>query len=298
VFDFIVIGAMKSGTTTIHDILAKDCRIALPLSKEAPFFTNPEKILMGEKRFLSTYYGATKGKILGKVSPQYMAWPDVARTNMAKISPNTKIIAVIRDPVDRLISHYSMYVGQGEELRDISTAIRSCLEAGDSVWAKANFTNTYIAWSCYGRILNDYFNQFPSANMLVLNFNELATNQPSFMRKVYAHIGIESPDYKNFKNINSLKRGDSSKQAKHFVRLLPIVNKLAGALPERYKSIVRMRIIQFKTKVLSPKVSQQEIDPILVDQLKDIFEQDAKLLTKHGIHPYWINSLGKYEHSA
>lgn len=289
-FDFLVIGAMKSGTTTVHDILMADPRIALPLGKETPFFTDENKLSLGLEAFIKRYYPNTlEDRLIGKVSPQYMAWYKMASENIEKYSSDTKLIAVLRDPVDRLLSHYSMYVGMGFEKRNINQVIEDCLNMGILSEDKVTFTNSYIHWSCYGTILSRYIEEIPSAssNLLILSFNELIHDQVSFMTKVYRHIGLDFSD-DNFEVVQSLSRGSDVPYLSRLLVYMPWLAKgIVKVIPHKYKDVVRMARIEAQISMYAPKVLRSELNQENVAGLQNVFERDKKKLSGLGFVPYW-----------
>ena len=105
--DFMIIGAQKSATTALHAYLTEHPRIAMPLAKEAPFFDRGDYGKAAWKAFSEEHFAICGDRLRGKASPQYMADPRVPG-RIAALMPHTKLIAILRDPVDRAYSHYQM----------------------------------------------------------------------------------------------------------------------------------------------------------------------------------------------
>ena len=289
-FDFLVIGAMKSGTTTIHDLLKSDPRIALPTGKEAPFFTDESRLEQGFEHFFQGYYSKSiQGKCVGKVSPQYMAWFDIAAPNIAKYSPDTKLIAVLRDPIERLLSHYSMCVAMGLEERSLNEAISQCLKYGSPKSKDISRVNSYVLWSEYGRILSTYERNDPLLlkKLLIIGFEDLVQQQSVVLEKIYKHIDLPFIA-KGFVNKKSLSRGEGGDGIAYFLNKYPVFTKvLVRLLPSRWAGVIRMKKIESQIAMNSIAVSRSDIDETLLIKLIELFYEDAMKLQRMGYKPYW-----------
>ena len=118
IIDFFVIGAQKSGTTTIHNWLVQNEQISLPNIKETHFFNhNYEKGMNWyNSRFKKKY------KIRGEVDPSYLL-SKTAALNIKKHFQAPKFIILLRKPIDRAYSHYLMTKFRGLENKTFYDAI-------------------------------------------------------------------------------------------------------------------------------------------------------------------------------
>lgn len=292
--DFIVIGGMKCGTTTLYDILSSDARIALPVNKEAPYFTKAEEMTQGYEQHLRKYYREVQGKVVGKITPHYMMWAETAAKNIAAASPESRIIAIIRDPIDRLISHYSMCVGMGIEARNINDAIADSLSLS-SLNAEISPTNSYVACSEYGRMLDIYYSVLDPSNMLVLNFNQLVRDQEDLVRRVYEHIGLNVHATSGSGGRNSLRRG---KRFSSYYRSVYYLTKILRHLvipfvSDKTRYALRFKLVELRVEAFSPDHKKGDLSSDLLEKLRVHFEKDAKVLLSKGIHPYWLTD-GRY----
>ncbi len=125
--DLIVIGAQKCGTTTLWEDLRGHPRIHIG-EKESRVLcgglVDPEELLA---RYSRVFSRARSGMILGEVSTRYAMLPDDrhAAHNARSVTPAAKIIYIVRDPVDRVISHHHHDWGLGLVGPDINEAIHS-----------------------------------------------------------------------------------------------------------------------------------------------------------------------------
>ena len=104
--DFIVIGAMKSGTTSLHHYLSCHPDIAMTTVKEPTFFTAEGNWDKGLDWYRKQF--GSDGTLRGEVSPDYTKFPRHAGVpaRMHATLPHAKLIYLVRDPIERLISHY------------------------------------------------------------------------------------------------------------------------------------------------------------------------------------------------
>ncbi len=168
--DFFIIGAPKCGTTTIHEVMDRSEKFDLPLVKELHFFSYPE--------VCDTYYGdEVKNKIcktndeyeqvfrnnqLPKVdnSPSYL-YNHVSARRIYEYNPSAQVIAILREPVSRSISHYLMDIRKGFLDIPLKEALDDRL-----------FYKEYILNSKYYEGLNVFENQFRE-NFHVFLFEDL-----------------------------------------------------------------------------------------------------------------------------
>jgi hypothetical protein len=195
--DFIIIGAQKAGTTTLFKLLSEHPGIHMPLGKEIPFFTQEELYAQGYDAYLTQFFGgAKKDKLWGKATPHYLNDPR-APERIAVTLPGTKLIAILREPAERALSHYRMSVRRGFEQRTFEQAIHDMLDPGDLKRARelqvgpASESQTYIVRGEYGRLLTNYYNRFPRENILVLFTDDLEADPAMVLEKIFNFIGVE-----------------------------------------------------------------------------------------------------------
>ena len=108
--NFLVVGASRSGTTTLHDLMQRHDRIFVPAVKELHYFTfnhircgtnNP----MSRSDYEAFFQNSTEFTARGEISPSYLWVPGTAKLINSEL-PNIKIIILLRHPVERAISDY------------------------------------------------------------------------------------------------------------------------------------------------------------------------------------------------
>lgn len=188
--DFIVIGAQKAGTTTLYRHLVDHPSLHLPPEKEAPFFSRDDRYARGMEWYLHEFFrGASVDALWGTVSPEYMTRSCVP-ARLAATVPQVRLIALLRDPIERAISHYMMSVRRGIERRSVDEALTDSLARRSDVIDSDDEAETYVPWGEYGRILGRYSDYFPRDQILVTFTDDLAEAPERLMAHIYMYLGV------------------------------------------------------------------------------------------------------------
>jgi Sulfotransferase domain len=240
--DFFVIGAMKAGTTSLYYELRKHPQIYLPAEKEIPFFAIDSLYERGLDWYLREFFSrATSGQRTGTVTPQYMLYRHVPE-RMHAAFPEARLIAVLRDPLERIRSHYKMMVRAFGEKRSFREVLQG----------------HYVEGGEYGRMLEDYLRYFPRDRLLVLFSGDLERSHSAVLARIYAFLGVSGivaatpPERRNTAEAaNSRRFARFAANAAHsYVRpLRPLIKRL---LPERYTRRVALWSIMYRSKVADP----------------------------------------------
>jgi hypothetical protein len=173
--DFVIIGAMKCGTTTLDSNLRKHPEICMSKYKEPDFFNkNFHKPLMWYKKMFQ------QGKqICGEASPNYAKRHINPNTveNMYKVVPNAKLIFIVRDPIDRIISHLH---------HDLYRDRLSTLEIQEKIFENED----YIKSSSYFYQISEYLKYYDRQNILFLSFDELKFDLRKTLNKITSFLGL------------------------------------------------------------------------------------------------------------
>lgn len=209
--DFLIIGAQKSGTTSLFEYLRSHPELYLPPAKEAPYFSHDNVMARGWDAFLRQTFSHADPRVLwGTATPQYMAGA-VYQTNRRAGSgreeravperiyaqlPNVRLVAVLRDPIDRAFSHYRMMRMRGEESRTFDKAMKTLLRPQELRRARTvpSPDTCYVVWGEYGRILRGYREIFPAEQLHVLLTADLSHAPEREVRRIHEFLGV-SPDY-------------------------------------------------------------------------------------------------------
>lgn len=177
--DFVIIGAMKCGTSTLHAQLAAQPQFFMSEPKEPNFFSNDEIYAKGEAWYRSLFAAAPPGTIKGESSTHYTKLPTYPKTaeRLAALIPHAKFIYLTRDPLERLVSHYIHEWTQGV----ITCGIEEAIEKHPEL----------IAYSRYGYQLAPWIERFGRERILTVEFERLTAEPQATLERIAAFLGVE-----------------------------------------------------------------------------------------------------------
>lgn len=180
---FLLIGAMKAGTTTLYEDLIHLPDVYLPPEKEPNDLAFAQiETPQGRATYEAKFAAGTKASVRGDASTAYAKLPTyegVAKRAYDLLGPNTKIVYLTRDPIKRIVSQYNHLNGLGIETRPLNEAV---LE-----------DETYVAYSQYDRQLAPWLAEFGEDNVLVMRFEDYVSDRLANLQRVCAFIGAAQP---------------------------------------------------------------------------------------------------------
>jgi hypothetical protein len=204
--EFLIIGSMKSGTIILYDYIIAHPDVLKASQKEIHFFSLfPYK---GLDWYLS-HFTFLPNKLTGEASPTYFdaAYTDTIPLLIKHSLPGIKLILIIRDPIERAVSHYMHFrvVNKIEKL--IKTDINEFFQQPFSRALKQTTDMDFylfqiLSFSVYYRKYTFYSSCFDKDHFLILSNEELKNNPRKTMRKVFDFLGlkfIDSLDFSEFK---------------------------------------------------------------------------------------------------
>jgi hypothetical protein len=196
--DFIVIGAQKSGTTSLWRYLSDNPRLRMPPDKEASFFSEPSYPDQLRPYMRALFKHAPARARLGTVTPIYMhgtaaAPVPVIADRIRETVPRVKLVALLRDPVERARSAHRMLVRRSVEHRSFEEAVRELLSARELQRARREPSEitSYVVAGEYGRILATYLERFPRDQLHIELSGDLESNPRDVVDRVCSFIGVE-----------------------------------------------------------------------------------------------------------
>ena len=198
--DFLIIGAQKSGTTSLYTYLRRHPAITGPLWKETNFFD------VHYRRGPAWYRGhfplrrRAGTRIVGEASPSYVFHPRAPR-RVRDLLPAVRLMVLLRNPVDRALSHYQHEVALGREPLSFEDALQAeeermrgeweRLEADDGYFSHAWWNHTYLARGRYAEQLERWLAVFPREQLLALVSEELFVDPARAYARVLDFVGAE-----------------------------------------------------------------------------------------------------------
>lgn len=214
--DFIIIGAQKGGTTSLYYYLIQHPNIRSALTKEVEFFGHHYQRGVRWYRaqfptFLEKSYVERIQKqpfLTGEASPNYFHYP-YAPKRIAQVVPGVKLIALLRNPIDRAYSQYRHNTLRGHEPLSFAETIacdeERTREARREIEEKGHygydFRYAYLLRGMYADLLESWFRFFPREQVLVLKSEELYTRPAELFQQTLQFLNIPAM------NPNRLKEG-------------------------------------------------------------------------------------------
>lgn len=201
--DFLIIGAQKCGTTFLYNNLVLHTDVAQALTKEVHYFdTHFER---GERWYRAHFARKTellrgdRRVLTGESSPYYIFHPCVARRAAACV-PGARLIALLRDPVERAYSHYHHNVRQGHEKLSFEEALeaeaartvgeRERLLQRDETRSEPLLRYTYQARGLYADQIEEWMRYFPREQLIVLESERLVHESGSVLEEAQRFLGL------------------------------------------------------------------------------------------------------------
>ncbi len=178
--DFIGIGAQRCGTSWIYGCLYEHPEICAPV-KEIHFFSRP-RYEEGLPWYESHFKKCDASQKVGEFSTSYLYTEGTAK-KIHGAYPDTKIIVVVRNPIDRAVSQYWNAVKAGE------------IEKSVTVEEYLKQEKSALEQGLYAKQLKAYFNLFKKEQILVLVYDDAKDNPESYIKNIYTFLGV-NPDFK------------------------------------------------------------------------------------------------------
>jgi hypothetical protein len=281
--DFFIVGAPKCGTTAMQDYLSQHPEIFMPREKELHFFGSDLRFShkrMDEKEYLGYFRNAMSEKRVGEASVWYL-YSKLAAGEIKEFNPSSKIIIMLRNPVDVLYSLHSRFLYDGNE--DI-VDFREALQAEQDRKRGLRIPKTVMVVDTlyykdtirYTEQVRRYFDVFGRENVLIIIFEDFKNKTYEVYKETLSFLGVNQHFQPLFRIVNPNKRIRSE-----FLRNLLInpPQKLQSLAKILLPSGLRQTLVEtlwtFST-VYEPRTA---IDPKLRNRLREEFASDVKSLS-------------------
>ena len=178
--NLFIIGAMKSGTTSLYHYLDSHPEVSMATTKEPEHFSTWEKWSKGNSDYLSIFPDAENVKYIGEASTGYSKLPRVKGVpeRLFEFNSAAKIIYIVREPFKRIVSQYKHMVRTGREKHRLTDAL--------------THDNEYLTNSYYAYQLKPYLEIFGADSVFVETFEALVEDPETFCKNLFIWLGIDS----------------------------------------------------------------------------------------------------------
>lgn len=288
--NLFIVGAAKAGTTSLFNYLQQHPQIFMSPLKEPNFFGSDIKwegfradyrkatrfeassyfeqkplrerhIAFIEKRefYLKLFENQESYSYRGEGSTSYL-FSERAAQEIYDFNPEARILIVLREPVDRALSHYFMdLAGGGQTETEILSALTADYEAAQKGWGVSNL---YIELGLYYKQLQRYFERFPKSQICVVDFKALTRDTAATMKMIFDFLELDDTVLMNLNQT-------------HNKTLVP-KNRLVKKM-KAFKAIVPAEArtyLQNKLSFLFNSKSDYEIPEEVLVYLRDVFSDD------------------------
>jgi hypothetical protein len=218
----LILGAQRGGSTSLFNYLVQHPDVLPPLGKELHFFDfNYSRGLRYYRSLFPLSRRLQDGMLTVDATPYYLVHPLVPE-RAAGLLPQVKLIAVLRNPVDRALSHYQHEVRGGRETLSFSEAIEKESERLAGEEERIRKEPGYYSWNhhrysyqrrgLYMQQLRRWLEHFPRSQLFVLQSEWLFRDPPAAMAAVHQFIGIRD---------HRLGRYEDTFQQGNYERVMP-----------------------------------------------------------------------------
>ena len=194
--DFMVVGAQKAGTTALDSYLRLNPQICMATKKEVHFFDNDTFFANGnpDYRTYHSYFNPSPShKLLGEVTPAYMYWLTSPR-RIWEYNLEIKLIAVLRNPIDRAYSQWNMQIHRKRDTRTFWEAIHSEPEKIRETLPLQNRPYAYIDRGFYSEQIRRLKLYFPEDQILIIRYEELLEAPHTCLNNIWSFLGVDGLD--------------------------------------------------------------------------------------------------------
>lgn len=271
--NLFIVGAAKSGTTSLYNYLIQHPDVFLPRVKEPNFYSNAEsdnpadyiipkkghtchKRMINDKSvYLSLYEEAKNQKILADASPSYL-WDKDAAKKIHSDFPNAKIIILLRNPVQRAYSHYLMDLKYGNQPEVIfKEALLKDQMAQPKIWGKSHM---YLDLGLYYQQVKRYLVSFQNKNVKIILYEDFIKSTEHVLIEIFEFLKIDSSvvsniDYEKVHNSYVIPNG---KLSKALLKYKSTFGSLKNILPGFIKNHLMKEILYKEAE--KPKLKNED----------------------------------------
>jgi len=274
--DFFIVGAPKSGTTSLYHYLSEHPHVEMSSQKEPDYFSDKaiqeQGMYYGKNRIntLDDYEGLfaqKEGVIYGESSVSYLFYDNVAE-NIKSYNPNAKIIIMLRNPVERAFSHYLMDYRLGL----VSESFEDIVKKKSNHKYANLFYQQYIQVGEYANQLKRYLNVFNRENILLIDYEDFKKDVAGVVNKTYLFLGVNDDFQPNLNKKHNTYSMPKNRIIRCIYSFVPLRNLLTSIFPKEMIKSTRNFLFKSDKKPIMPVETRHF--------LKKHFEKDVNELSE------------------
>jgi sulfotransferase family protein len=276
--NFFVIGANRSGTTSLHEYLNQHPDVYMSPVKEPSYFAPkarrthplwPNRATPAESLddYLALFAGSEGETAIGESSTAYLSSPQTP-TLIRESVPEAKLVAVLRNPVDRAFSGYCLHRSWGTEDLSFPDAVSAELDHDDAVGGRRR---GYVLLGFYGRYLTGYLEHFERDHLRVYLYEDLVADPDALLHDLFEYLDVDA----SFVPATATRHNAARYEPKH-----KVVDRVARARP--VKAIARRLVsdgvwARAKDTVRRKNSVPPDFPADLRRRLVDVYRSDIEL---------------------
>jgi len=278
--DLMIVGAQKAGTTSLKNYLSEHPEITSHLQTEFSFFANHEEFEQGYERIRQIFFSQKEDehKIVAKNVGIYNRKYAIER--LYQHNPHCLLVFVIRNPVERAFSSFSMQKSNGwtQSLDDLKQAVAN-YEAGN----KNVLYHNFISLGLYTRQLKNIYEYFPKEQVMVILFEDFKKNPLRICQNIFSRLEVDRHFEPDLSKIHNKTTKVKSIRYSRFINWLrrsnnPIKKITKKVVPYTLFTKIGLTLIEAnKTKETYQFKQDKEIEEFLKNYFKPYNQELAKI---------------------
>ncbi len=260
--DFLVLGGMRCGTTSIYEWLREHPQIALPPNKKGVYYFSRhyDKGL----QWYSDFFKNARGKCKGEVTSYYL-YSDKCPQRIFKTKPDVKLIVILRNPVERAYSEFKFHIKENGQFQAFDMFLSQKPEA--------------TIKGLYYKHISKYLEYFPKEQFQIIIFEEMISHPKASIRQIFNFLGVDA-DF----TPNSLEKRANPGQLPRFDKLYRFSKKVSNKLHRHNLSrfVEMIKHLKIGGVFFAGKINDSKFPPMSKNAYKwlcNYYLQDVKELS-------------------
>ncbi|NEQ76710.1 MAG: sulfotransferase domain-containing protein [Okeania sp. SIO2C9] len=277
---FLIIGVQKAGTTSVYGYLKEHPQVYMSPIKETNFFatdwenntekkpdTGTRKRINSWERYCELFMNVKDEIAIGEASPNYLVNYETSSEMIQRYVPNVKMIAILRNPVDRAYSDYLMHLRDGINVGKVRSL-------SEQVKFRADSSST-IKKGLYYSPIKHYLDTFDREKLKIILHDDLTKDSLTVMQEIYRFIGVDDTF-----NPDTSKRSQSAAVPKNQTlnNLLQTKNPVRKAISSTLKVLMPLEMRQkLRSNIIKLNSAGKELKPLSSEErqvLTEFYRED------------------------